>query len=329
MRQHHTEAPRESATERRPARATGRQGLAATGRGRVTRDSILDLQRTAGNGVARRLVRSTAAERTTPHVGPAPVVQRAPYGLDRPPSQGAFVSDAVRLRTTQGRLSLRDFAGALRKSIDVQLKAAGVPTVTWNIGPGSGPNGSFDSTSWTLSVNTSAFSARTPRPTTLGQLTEPEVTEVVGTLYHEARHADQDVLIIRNLLGRRRSVTQVAAATGMPVTVVDAVKAARYPAALDPDQVGHAERMFAVMYGPHKQFLGFLLKHGSAFVGLDDFAGGATTGTTAPHVATFAAWQAGALRLHLQQLAALKQPTQVETALRHGCRRSTPSSRRS
>ncbi|WP_421733881.1 hypothetical protein [Cellulomonas sp.] len=316
MRHHRTETPRESAADRRPPRATRPLGLAVPGRGHVTRDSILDLQRTAGNDVARQLLRGAPAARTTSGIGPAPTVQRAPYGLDRPPSQGAFVSDAVRLRTTQSRLSLRDFARALKKSIAVELRAAGVPPVTWNIGPGSGPNGSFESSSWTLTVNTSAFSDRTPPPTTLGQLTEPEVTEVVGTLYHEARHADQDVLIIRNLLSHGQRVAQVAAATGMPLKVVNAVKAATYPAALDPELVGQAERMFAVMYGPHKQFLEFLIKHGSAFVGLDDFAGGATPGTTAPHVATFAAWQAGALRLHLQQLAALKQPTPVEAALR-------------
>ncbi|MBB2923372.1 hypothetical protein [Cellulomonas cellasea] len=242
-------------------------------------------------------------------------MQRAPYGLDTRASQGAYVGEAVRLWTAQPTMSLTDFAEALLKTITARLTSAGVPRIRWKVGPGADADGTFDSKAWMIRVNTSSFSAGTPPPTTLGGLTKDEVTAVVGTLYHEARHADQDVLVIRDLLAKKKTVDQVVALTEMPVEVVRAVKARTYPAALDADQRAHAGRMFDVMYGAHKQFLQFLVKHSAAWAGLDRFAGGATVAETAPHVARLTAWQGRELQPHLGRLSALPKRTAMEADL--------------
>ena len=153
-----------------------------------------------------------------------------------------------------------------------------------------------------------------------------EVTDVVGTLYHESRHTDQDVLIIRTLLDQKKTPAQIFAATKIRKDVIKAVNATKYADALDPDQIAHAGRMFDVMYGAHKEFLEFLMHHSAAFDGLSALAEpNSTLAPAAPHIKTLATWQSGVLQPKLKQMTAMKSPTPVEAALLSACRPSTPS----
>ncbi|MGW6128633.1 hypothetical protein ACWFNE_01275 [Cellulomonas sp. NPDC055163] len=312
MRQHRIDTAREPADDRRPARGTGRPAVAAPVHGHVSRAAVLGIQRTAGNRVARRLVRAGPPVRTA-----APVVQRAPYGLDLPTSQGPYVAEAYRLWTSRKDLTLKAFATALLTKVRAELTTLKVPQIAWTFVGGSGALGVFDSRIWTVKINTAAFSARTPAPRLLGDLTIDEVTEIVGTIYHEARHADQDVLVIRDQLAQRRTVPQIAAATKMPTKVVQAVKKATFPAALDADQTAHARRMFDVMYGVHKEFLEFLVDHSAAVEVLGKVGDGkATVRAAGSHVAILTTWQSKGVRPHVDRLKALPRPTAVEAALR-------------
>lgn len=313
MRAHRGPAPRETVgDDRGPERPPARPGLVAVERRPPTSASLLRLQRSAGNRVARRVLLGGAAGSAA-----TPVVQRAAYGLDLAPSRGKYVDEAVRLWTTQPGMALVDFAEAMLRTISVELTAAGVPPVGRTIAArGSGADGVFDSSTWTITVNTSAFSTQTPPPKTLRDLTEAEVTEVIGTLYHEARHADQDVMIVRDLLGQKKTVKQVVAATGIHKDAVVKIKGTTYPTALDPDQVGHARRMFDVMYGPHKEILDFLTHHSDAWAALSTLAvAGSPLSAAKKHLTTLAKWQAAGVQPHRKRLAAVSTPTPVEQAL--------------
>lgn len=313
MRQHRTDAAREPTDDRRPARGTRRPGVAApTGVRHPRAGSITELQRTAGNHVVGRLLLggAQAAART-------PTVQRAPYGLESPKSQGAYVAEAARLRRTQPRMSLPAFAEALLRIVAGELKAAGVPPVRWTIKEsGSGPDGVFSSTDWRVLVNTSAFSAQKTPPKEIRLLTDAEVTAAAGTLYHEARHADQDVVIIRNLLAQKQTVDQVVAATGIRRKTVQAVRSTTYAAPLDADQRAHAERMYDVMYGPNNQLLRLLMAHGKLVAGLGALAGpGSRLSDGKRHVTTLATWQSTTLTPTLARLAASTNLTAAQKDL--------------
>ncbi len=263
------------------------------------------LQRAAGNRVVGQLL-----------AGRAPVVQRASYGLDKQTSQDKYVNDAVKLWTTQPGMSLQKFADALLKVIGVELKGYGVPFFGWTFVSDAGAAGLFDSGVWKVKVNVSKFSSSTTAKR-LKDLTEAEVTDVVGTLYHESRHTDQDVLIIRTLLDQKKTVDQIFADTKIRKDVIKAVSASKYGDPLDADQIAHAKRMFDVMYGAHKEFLEFLMRHSDAFEGLVTLAApGSKLSAAAAHLKTFDTWQSAVLQPKLKQMSAAKNLTPAETALR-------------
>ena len=186
---------------------------------------VLELQRAGYHAVGPLL---THATRTGTVV---PVVQRRPageYGLDVPAREHAYVKQAVTLWRTQKHLSLRDFASMLPEARSVaDLKRQGVPEVTWNWAT-LGAAGRFNSELWVIDVDVGAFGATKAVKPTVNDLTPAEVTEVVGTLYHEARHADQDVLIIRQLLAAKVPARLIVDRTKIRDDVVSAVKRTTY-----------------------------------------------------------------------------------------------------
>lgn len=212
-------------------------------------------------------------------------------------------------------MPLIDFANAMLQTIAVELKGYGVPFFTWKFVTGAGASGIFDSKAWRVLVNVSKFSSNKSAKT-LKDLTEDEVTEVVGTLYHEARHTDQDVLIIRVLLDQKRTVDQIFAATNICKNVIKAIAATKYTDRLDPDQVAHAGRMFSVMYGAHKELLEFLMRHSAAIDGLDTLMAPTSKLSAAKvHIKTFSTWQSAVLQPKHKRMNAMKSPTPIEAAL--------------
>lgn len=315
MRVHGVGTPREPGGDRvRAPREPRRPDGAAPVPGPSTPDALVALQRTAGNRAAARQV----AQGRGPAGAAQPVaVQRAAYGLDLQPSRDRYVDQAAQLYRTNKQMPIDDFVKAVMTTIAGELKAAGVPLFGWTPVSDGGAAGTFDSEIWKVKINTARFTASGTVPVVLDDLSPKELTEVVGTLYHESRHADQDVVIIRSLLDKGRTPAQVHAATKMPIAVVDAVKRTTYAAPLDPDQVAHAERMFDVMYGAHKELLELLVRDSAAFGGLDELAQrGSVLADGAPHVAVFTSWQSGVLQPKLKRMAATKSPTPLEKALR-------------
>lgn len=286
-----------------------RDGVVGLDPQRLGSESILGLQRAVGNRVVGQLLGPQQI------VTAAPVVQRVPYGLDKQPSQDKYVNQAVKLWQTRPQLALVDFAEAMMQTIAAELKAAGVPFFGWTFGSSTGASGMFDSKAWKVRVNVAKFSGR-GTPKVLKDLTPDEVADVIGTLYHESRHTDQDVLIIRTMLDQKKTVGQIFSATGIRKDVIKAISTTTFADPLDADQIAHAGRMFDVMYGAHKELLEFLMLHSAAFDGLTALAEPASKlSAAATHLKTFGSWQTAVLQPKLKQLGKLSKPTPVETAL--------------
>jgi hypothetical protein len=259
--------------------------------------ALIELQRAAGNRAVGQLVATAPTART-------PVVQRQPppgeYGLDAPASEAAYATAAVDLWRTQKELDLEVFAGKLLSHVVADMRRAGVPTVTWEWAT-LGAAGIFDSERWVTKVR---------------DLSSPKVKNVIGTLYHEARHADQDVLIIRHLLGAKVSAADIKRQTKIRGDVVDAVARTTFKDPVDAAEAAHAMRMFDVMYGAHNQVLAFLIVNTRAFAGMEKLSkDGSRLANAAPHVAKFTAWQSSVLQPKVDAMGKAKGLTAVEQVL--------------
>ena len=251
-----------------------------------------------------------------------PTIQRqtgTDYGLALPASQNKYVAEAVRLWTTQKTMKVDKFVDALMTAIRTDLLSQNVPNFTWQMFPGLGVSGSFDSEHWIVNIDPDVFSSRGVTITELKDLTLDEVTDVVGTLYHESRHIDQDVLIIRVLLDQKKPVKDIVQETKIPQPVVEKVQATKFKTPPDAAQVAHATRMFAVMYGEHKELLSFIMKESKAVGGLQELVSAsdaAALTAAAPHVQTLADWKINVLEPKVKKLEAGKKGVPLEAQLK-------------
>jgi Domain of unknown function (DUF4157) len=232
------------------------------------------------------------------------------YGLALAGSQNKYVAEAVRLWTTKKTMKVEDFVDALMKAIKTDLLSQGVPELKWKTRRGSGVSGSFDSEKWIVNINPDEFSSRKVTIKEVQDLNLDEVTDIVGTLYHESRHTDQDVLIIRMLLDQKKAVKDIVQETKIPERIVNAVKAEKkFKTPPDKAQVAHATRMFAVMYGEHKELLSFLLKESKVVDGVQALVTASSAKdlkTAAPHLKKWAAFSTTVLEPKVKNLNALK-----------------------
>jgi hypothetical protein len=120
-------------------------------------------------------------------------------------------------------------AEAVRGVINARLTAAGVPTIGPITAEGGG-NAHFKKQDWTVTVDPD-FAMR-------GGPSAP--AELLSTVYHEARHAEQEFLVARHM-ARDRTAAEIAAEHEVPLTVAEAAKASPLPA--DDPQAALAERL--------------------------------------------------------------------------------------
>ncbi len=254
-----------------------------------------------------------------PHLIGRPTIQRQPgtgYGLATPASRSKYVAEAVNLWKTKKSMNLTDFADALMKVIEADVKSHGVPELKWSFQRGTGTSGSFDNKPWLVTIDPDAFSDHPV--STLADLTLEEVTDVAGTLYHESRHTEQDVLIVRVLLDQKKAVKDIVKETGTPERIVNAIQKTKYAAPPDKDQVAHASRMFEVMYGKHRELLTFLLHNSPAVAGIQALANAqdaAALQAASPHVATVRDFATNVLDGKVKALKATKKPSAQEIQL--------------
>jgi len=188
-----------------------------------------------------------------------PAVQRKPYGLESSGSISTYTDAAAKLWKTQPKMTLKDFTSSMMNIILQEFKTHNVPLCKVTIKSGLGFDGKFEQKPWEILINPDNFSA-TPGAKVLDDLDKDEVESVVGTFYHEARHADQDFLVARMLAGKGKKASEINAKTQIPVWVADeAVKQKLTKTSPDIDQLPHAEVLFDTMYGEHKELLAFII----------------------------------------------------------------------
>ena len=198
--------------------------------------------------------------------------------------------------------------------ISAELTKYGIPPAKMVPDSSIGGLGEFNSEFWVIKVNIARFGKAGAQ--TLGDLSPAEVEEAVGTLYHEARHADQNVLVVRSLLAKKLSVDRIVALTKIRKEVVKQVDATKYADALDPAKHERAGRMYDVMYGEHKELLTFLVKEAKAVAGIEALAkAGSNLKAATSHVKVFDDWHTNVLTPKIAQLAAKPKRSPVEDGI--------------
>lgn len=183
---------------------------------------IAELQRFAGNRALQRMGLKPVV--TVVHKSTERKVQRA-TGLAETVNISNFAQEAVTYcrNTANANKPLTDLADHLMVKINNALKT--IPShecahtfVT------SGTTGAFVSSSFSININTAAFSDRSG-VTKVSDLNQAEVAEIVDTVFHESRHSEQYFRLARALAGEGKNATQIATQANIPNTVaVEAVK---------------------------------------------------------------------------------------------------------
>jgi len=153
-------------------------------------------------------------------------------GLALPSSIEAFAAASTPAAAAIATMkSFEERAEAVRGAINARLTAVGVPPIGAIMKEGGG-NAHFKKQTWTVSVDPD-FAMR-------GGPTAP--AELLTTVYHEARHAEQDFLVARHM-ARDKTAAEIAAEHDIPAFVAEAAKASPLPA--DDPQAELAERLRA------------------------------------------------------------------------------------
>src|SRR5947209_10406046 len=171
---------------KRPARGKPRGPSRGTLAGEV-----LYLQQTAGNAAVTALISQTA-------------VQRRVTGLAQGGQVKAYVAGVKQAKGTWATLKTPAArAQMLGKIANDRLQAAGVFSVAIRIDPTLSPqtSGQFDFTTWSIALNGGLVNQ--------AALTDAQLKSVAGTIYHEARHAEQWFRIARWLAGQGKKAADI------------------------------------------------------------------------------------------------------------------------
>jgi hypothetical protein len=226
-------------------------------------NSIISLQQLIGNKAVQRFLASKPINVAQSVRQPTIQLKRQPYGLETTSSVDRYTDYALKLHADKPKMSLREFADELTKNVSQELTKNGVPQVKITLKP-HGTDGEFKQDSWELIVDPSKFNTQKTQVNELGLLSREDVINATGTIYHEARHADQDFLVARMLAGKKKTAEQINKETGMPVEVTQkAVDNKLSKTKANAEQIAEAETLFDVMYGEHKELLGLVIKHGA------------------------------------------------------------------
>ena len=149
----------------------------------------------------------------------AMTVQRTPHGLATMPSTAAFTGDAYTFwqNPSNHDKPLRDLSDFL---VDLVNAALPCPCAREVRSLAGGVSGQFDHTTWTILADPERFSKR-DGVSTVGALTRDEVANIVNTIYHEARHAEQDFLIAQRRVGQGEDAQTIATALRIPLQVAE------------------------------------------------------------------------------------------------------------
>jgi hypothetical protein len=209
----------------------------------LSQPAIVQLQRQIGNQAVQRLLyrqrKSMVLQRQDDSEQPV-----SKTGIAENGAVGAFSKDAYDYINDPKNAvySFSRLAIDLGSSVNITLAKARIPPVTINIG-GTDDLGTFSPSTWAININTQEFSASA---NTVCGLTPDEAAEIVDTLYHEIRHAEQSYRIARMLAGQWAGLIKIGVdpayvekiirrVTGLPVSVIQ--QAMQNPLQATPDSL--------------------------------------------------------------------------------------------
>jgi hypothetical protein len=252
------------------------------------------------------------------HGGPNPAavaaIQRQPdktkaespeYGLDLPAHQAPYVARALELWQSQKEMTTDVFVEDLMKTIKAELVQLGVPDFKWKQDASIAGMGEFDSHDWIVRINPAKFTTGGKPAKVKNFPSFDEFVEVVGTLYHESRHTDQDLMIIRVLLEEGKKPAEIHADTGIKLAVINKVKKAKFLSKPNKAQKDQVRDMYGAMYGEHKEPLEFVMKQKAAYngvVNLTDALEKKHLTAAKPQIAAITKWRADVLAPEITSL---------------------------
>jgi len=212
---------------------------------------MLALQRHAGNQAVMR--QFAAPNRRS--------IQRALTGLKEVKPTSTYTDEALAYwRDPANRAKgLKEYAEHLTQRANSALKQLGCPEMKPVFDPKSPFRAAFDFGDWHLIINLNLWSGKAA--TSLSDLSIDEAAAAAGTIYHEARHAEQHFRIARMDAGRskQKSAADIAAeirkARSYPVEAADA--AAGDPlndTAANAAQLGEAREWETMTHGRHARY---------------------------------------------------------------------------
>ncbi|GAA5447579.1 hypothetical protein [Deinococcus depolymerans] len=151
---------------------------------------------------------------------PEQLAKMFPSGLSRPESMIRYVKDIEKIVQNWDTLDTAGKrASAIKTLLNQYSQGNGFPAPNLqSVQMNPGRSGSFSSTSWRIKINAAS----------LNDTMNPEqIRETMATLYHEARHAEQNFMSVRLMLGAGMTPAQIGEQTGIPKEVITA--AARKP----------------------------------------------------------------------------------------------------
>ncbi len=182
-------------------------GVATTGSVDVaTVQGVAAWQRDQGSGDPPLVVDGMAGPRTLPRLFAS--------GLNAPGHGQAFGEAAqTEVIDRWDELTPQERGTELVRLVNVHLEAAGIPPVAANIEDGGSTLGSFAFTTWTMDIGEVALKDE--------HLTLAEAKDVVNTIYHEARHAEQWFRMAQLRAGQGRTGAQIATETAIPANITE------------------------------------------------------------------------------------------------------------
>jgi hypothetical protein len=144
------------------------------------------------------------------------------FGLRAPERINAYVKGANALKDTWGTMSAADRAEKLGQLAVAQLVDAGVPKPTKvELAPIGDDGGLWVRKDWLIQVSDRIGSLKNDVDT---------FVRAAATIYHEARHGEQDFLVLRALAGKGMSPEQIHSLYEAPMPVINEAANQKLPA---------------------------------------------------------------------------------------------------
>lgn len=235
--------------------------------------NILRLQSVLGNAAVQRLLnrQNGAAPKTTPRQ--TPLIQRAPQGTGLLQGETAanFAGDirAFCANPTNAAKPTADLLLLLEAEINEALQAVEVPALKMQKDASATLYGVFNPQQWTMAINETALLGEA---STIGAIPQEQLNGLVNTLYHEARHAEQNFRIAQMLAGqmlppeakrkqRRKAIEAITQETHdniAPEIVEKAVEAPLFASEANQQLLQEAQTWLRSMYGIAKVYANFI-----------------------------------------------------------------------